>query len=62
MNICEYCKPKPKLLFENGLELMIISGTLDIELGGDYSGSGISDYVDINYCPMCGRNLKEDYK
>ena len=60
MNTCEYCKPKPKLLFENRLELMIISETLDIEVEGDYSGSGISDYVDINYCPMCGRKLKED--
>ena len=55
---CEYCKPKPKLLFENILELMVISGTLDIEVEGDYSGSGISDYVDINYCPMCGRKLE----
>lgn len=55
---CEYCKPKPKLLFENILELMVISGTLDIEVEGDYSGSGISDYVDINYCPMCGRKME----
>ena len=39
---------------------MIISETLDIEVEGDYSGSGISDYVDINYCPMCGRKLKKD--
>lgn len=66
--MCEYCEKfkdnKFKLLMENGRldASLFIDGEhsrIFWRLNGFRNGT-LFAYVDINYCPMCGRNLKEN--
>lgn len=64
--MCEYCKydysAKP-IVKDRTTEISI--ETADSELyidydSGGYEASYFRHYLKINYCPMCGRKLKEE--
>jgi len=54
--MCEYCEGKTKLI-DGRIVLEIIGNELESEYDGlEEHGQA---FVIINFCPMCGRNLKE---
>ena len=66
--MCKYCRTDGKRArFEEGtrekwtayIDSLYGSNTLEIEYDdlGMYDGESLSTDFDINYCPMCGRNL-----
>lgn len=74
--MCKYCNPWPaEPLFDNrdrlsrkkdaypGIEVEIeaLSGKMYIGACPDtYEPGWLEATIDINYCPMCGRDLRED--
>ena len=65
--MCKYCENKINLDIDTGTDL---HGYIDnsfwprIELyatvdGGWFGSIDVEGTLDINYCPMCGRKLKE---
>lgn len=69
--MCEYCEsnePKSILIYRH--TLLNVKSSISAEIGSDaesivlYSASGCNikllDVTHINYCPMCGRKLRED--
>lgn len=62
MEECIYCKrgaQKPILGRQGGEGLIYDDNDLEIEIEDDYGGY-IFTFIEINYCPICGRYLKED--
>ncbi len=61
MKICEYCKIVPTYLAVcEGVEprlFISVSGSYLQIFDEEYPG--FIDNVEINYCPMCGRKLRE---
>ena len=63
---CEFCK-SPDLShtiyergYEPGIQVYIVGGTLHIDsVGTKADGIMHSKDIKINYCPVCGRDLKE---
>lgn len=65
--MCEYCdeekleyiKPIRKI---DGIDLCVDGSTLNLTLEYMLFGSGedIEIWYEINYCPMCGRDLRGD--
>lgn len=57
--MCEYCENKKILMsFDESLEFegyVGIKNRNKLEVSNDF---GVTQ-IEINYCPMCGRNLKE---
>ena len=49
--MCEYCKP-----VDENKDLLNLQVWLD---GGDLYVDELSKRIPINYCPMCGRKLRE---
>ena len=62
--MCDYCRETEvkSFLSEHGFELTILTidgkKLIDVDFYG-FDESGNTD-VYINFCPMCGRKLKED--
>lgn len=66
--MCEYCKKPEDIQFKTIMDNRLIDASLFIDrirghiywrvnhFRGDKT---LFSYVDINYCPMCGRKLKE---
>jgi hypothetical protein len=55
--MCEYCEQKDKYGYSKEImsEVCIVNGEkLSVVT------YGFEECVDINYCPMCGRNLREE--
>lgn len=59
--MCEYCQESAEPLSLSKVRAVIQGTTIKLEADG--SGSLFPElkkvWVDINYCPMCGRNLRE---
>ena len=62
--MCEYCKRDKAKAMLNKYRITVEIGylcgdtSLEIEYDGAYESESAS--IDINYCPMCGRKLKEE--
>lgn len=63
--MCEYCKKNKKLKSNNfcGSATLIVSGDI-LDIYGDENKFNIFKRIyrprfDINYCPMCGRRLRD---
>lgn len=59
---CEYCNPvKPKPIIDGGARVTV-SGGVDAQMWVEWYGYEDSreDHETINYCPMCGRDLRGD--
>lgn len=60
--MCEYCEEFPKLLIKNvddnfnGVGVKIEDGNLLVQVITDEWGGIV--FASINFCPMCGRDLK----
>lgn len=66
---CKFCKPKnPKTLVGGRSSytsawVKIYTNDNDVRIGLNATGdSDVSISVEINYCPMCGRNFKDKCK
>jgi len=62
---CKYCETKElgygkSLDFENPDVCINYDNTLAIDYDAYSTDSSFREYAKINYCPMCGRNLKEE--
>ena len=70
---CRYCKGEVYLIdhrsgrysnkgeFTYGIRVDICDGELGIEAVADtHEPNYQEDYIQINYCPMCGEKLRED--
>lgn len=61
--MCEYCEKNPRLLIKevdkslNGVGAKIEGGTLTMQIITDEWGALV--HTPINFCPMCGRDLKD---
>jgi len=55
--MCEFCEGKEKQSADGG-EFYIENGELYSEVYGNCFGLTI--YIGINYCPMCGKKLETD--
>ena len=59
--MCEYCEGRNVLFESFGLELSVCNPNvvghpvIDIKTGRNHL------FININYCPNCGRKLKEAY-
>lgn len=53
---CEYCKGEDSTpVFELDFNKVAITEDFDLQIGTDWD----CFYVDINFCPMCARPLRE---
>lgn len=72
-NECKYCSDKGDSILDTrtqlsrkgdfypGIDLFIEDDELNIIAVGDtHETSYVEDEVKINYCPMCGRSLKDE--
>lgn len=60
--MCEYCEGRKYMLNQNLNEkTKLVVSTHEKTLGLRIASVGLDVYIDLeaNYCPMCGRNLKE---
>ena len=56
--MCEYCEGNyPEPMFVGEISGLIVSLDIDKDLAIEHGDT--TRYVSINYCPMCGRSLKE---
>ena len=61
--MCDYCEESPKLLIKdirenlNGVGAKIEKGHLVVQ--AVFDACGIYAYEKVNFCPMCGRSLRE---
>lgn len=54
--MCEYCKGKNLMTIQDKRIALYINNKNQLKILSDYN-----EYAkDINYCPMCGRKLKEE--
>ena len=68
--MCKYCDDDGELIYhkwENthkgskGMSVGVVFDELCIDASADtYEPNYIEEVIKINYCPMCGRNLKEE--
>ena len=59
-NMCKYCENGDSIYYDD-LDVYIIGNELNIDLNMNIEDVYIdNEYeIEINYCPMCGRKLKE---
>ena len=59
--MCEYCESKEKIKDSIGKKVFIKDNILKYELtfGDAFSPIHVNTSLEINFCPMCGRNLKK---
>ena len=55
--MCKYCEEEEPIANNNNKKVKIKWGELFISLCTGYSW--VSDKIEINYCPICGRKLGE---
>lgn len=61
---CEYCGEQTLHLlfanwgFEGFIEAQVFEGKLYVSADSPLDDSYRSEHVDINFCPMCGRELR----
>ena len=61
--MCEYCEDLKEIFSTDGELANISNNDLNVYRGGvteDGQFTVIIDEFKINYCPMCGRKLKDD--
>jgi hypothetical protein len=54
--MCEYCEEGELLIDDEFLNCCVYDGILTV---GEEENGNVAE-VEINYCPMCGRRLRED--
>ena len=61
---CDYCKLRTdtSIIKREGFDIRIVIYDNGADLDIDYTGfeENRATYVHINYCPMCGRNLRDE--
>ena len=62
--MCEYCEKPNKTITRHliGVSAFVGAGRLLLRFYGKELDRTIVNGAYINYCPMCGRNLSEDYE
>lgn len=60
-NGCEFCGREGKD-FGKSCDLTIVDDTLHIDYNAQLSRYSFSDEITINFCPMCGRKLRNTEK
>lgn len=56
--MCEFCNEyNNKYIEKDNLSIEICETRLCINYNGRHEGSSL--YININFCPMCGRKLEE---
>ena len=59
--MCEYCEKQETIIYYDGFDVGIIGNELFLSSYYDSLFSGAYEKsVKINFCPMCGRKLRDD--
>ncbi len=62
--MCNFCKPKEEIKKKESLSLILEMILVDKDLKLTYDAyscdSSFQEYIEINYCPMCGKKLEKN--